>query len=59
MKRKDMIKTPALKIEKIVSFTFAYLENAQNVSQALEIGGYFVKIDKSNGHYEVIVYKQI
>lgn len=43
-------------ITKHSEFKFTYLENAQNVSQALELGGYFVKLSKDNGIYLVEIY---
>jgi hypothetical protein len=53
------IKPFTIKLEKICDFKFIYFEDAQNLSQAIELGGYFAKISKLEGTYKVDIYKDV
>ena len=47
MSKKKTIKKPEeITLTKYTEFRFTYIENAQNLSQAVELGGYYAKINK-------------
>lgn len=40
-------------------FRVTYLDNAQNISQAVQLAGYYSKIARFDGTYVVEIFKQI
>lgn len=62
LKMKKVNKKKEVEIRKILlaskcEFRFSHFENAQNLSQALELGGYFCKLSRQDGGYLVEVYE--
>lgn len=54
--KKKLVKEEHIKIKQIVTFEFAYEENARNTVVALSFGGYLTNVVKSSGTYIVRVY---
>lgn len=57
MSKKKTIKKPEeITLTKYTEFRFVHLENAQNLSQAVELGGYYAKLSRENSTYTVEIF---
>ncbi len=55
--KKDGAKVVRFSIRLKTTFKFAHWANAQNVTSALSLAGYFVNMKERDGFYEVNVYE--